>query len=185
MQVVWSLSQETGIPFLLHHEAEDDLLPELERMLVKYPQAKVIWCHGGRNRNPSTWKKFSEAGTMRDFLKKYPNLFFDLVQSKPGSTYQPTGYVDAIIYAPPRYIFLDKEWKRVLEDFPDRFVIGSDINTGRFGNYDRVMDSFRTLVFKDIKKDTAERLAFKNAWKLMTGEEWKDSVLGTGIEPVH
>ncbi|HBU05309.1 MAG TPA: amidohydrolase, partial [Nitrospiraceae bacterium] len=71
-------------------------------------------------------------------------------------------------------IALDPEWKKLFEEFPDRFVIGSDINTGRFDNYDRVMDTFRTIVFKDLTKAAAEKIAFKNAWKLMTGREWED-----------
>ena len=174
MQVVWSLSQETGIPFLLHHEAEDTLLPELERMLTKYPQSKVIWCHGGRNRNPNTWKRFSEAGAVREFLTKYPNLYFDLVQSKPGSQYPPTGYIEGIMYDPINWNYLRKDWKKVFEEFPDRLVIGSDINTGRFNQYDRVMDTFRSVVFKRLSPHVAERLAFKNAWKLMTGKEWEE-----------
>lgn len=175
MQVVFELSSETGMPFLLHHEAEDKLLPELERMLVKYPKAKVIWCHVGRNRNPVTWKQFTKADGVRDLIKKYPNLYFDLVQSRPGSKYHGTGYIEGIMYEISNWgTALDPEWKKLFEEFPDRFVIGSDINTGRFDNYDRVMDTFRFIVLKDLSKAAAEKIAFKNAWKLMTGKEWED-----------
>lgn len=62
----------------------------------------------------------------------------------------------------------------MIEEFPDRFVLGSDINTGRFDNYDRVFDTYRNIILKDVRKDVAEKIAFKNAWKLMTGEDWKD-----------
>jgi len=175
MQVVFQVSSETGIPFLLHHEAEDDLLPELERMLSKYPKAKVIWCHVGRNRNPAKWKTFRTADAVRELLKKYPNLYFDLVQSKPGSKYHGTGYVEGIMYdVSSSDVSLGTEWKKVFEEFPDHFVIGSDINTGRFDNYDRVMETFRTVVLKGVRKDVAEKIAFRNAWKLMSGEDWRD-----------
>jgi len=173
MQVVFGLSSETGIPFLLHHEAEDALLPELERMLVKYPQAKVIWCHVGRNRNPYTWKKFSEADGVRDFIKRYPNLYFDLVQSSPGSKYRGTGHVDAIMYDLIRGVSLDRKWKGLFEEFPERFVIGSDINRGRFPYYDQVISRFRMIVLADLKKEVARKIAFTNAWKFMTGKEWE------------
>jgi predicted TIM-barrel fold metal-dependent hydrolase len=175
MQIVFQLSAETGVPFLLHHEAEDELLPELERMLAKYPKAKVIWCHAGRNRNPDKWRTFRTPDALRALLKKYPNLYFDLVQSKPGSKYRVTGYVEGIMYDVSSLgVSLDAEWKRLFEEFPDRFVIGSDINTGRFDNYDRVMETFRTIVFKGLRKDAAEKMAFRNAWKLMSGEDWRD-----------
>ena len=153
MQVVFELSSETGIPFLLHHEAEDELLPELERMLAKYPKAKVIWCHVGRNRNPATWKKFRKPDAVKEFLSKYPNLYFDFLASKPGSKYHGTGYVEGIMYEISNWgIALDPEWKKVIEEFPDRFVLGSDINTGRFDNYDRVMDTYRNIIIKGMRK---------------------------------
>jgi predicted TIM-barrel fold metal-dependent hydrolase len=174
-EVVFRLSSETGIPFLLHHEAEDVLIPELERMLTRYPKAKLIWCHAGRNRNPETWKRFTDTDAIRGLLKTHPNLYFDLVQSKPGGRYHMTGYRDAIMYDPSRSGgMLEPEWKALFEDFPDRFVIGSDVNTGRFSEYDRVINTFRDIVFKVLRKGVAERIAFKNAWKLMTGKNWEE-----------
>jgi predicted TIM-barrel fold metal-dependent hydrolase len=175
MRVVFELSSETGIPFLLHHEAEDELLPELERMLVKYPKVKLIWCHIGRNRNPVTWKKFRKADAAREFLSKYPNLYFDFLASPPGSKYHGTGYIEGVMYKLSLWtVSLDPEWKKVIEEFPDRFVLGSDINTGRFDNYNRVMGTYRNIILKGVEKDVAEKIAFKNAWKLMTGEAWED-----------
>ncbi|MFZ3058186.1 MAG: amidohydrolase family protein [Candidatus Methanoperedens sp.] len=174
MQVVFLASSDTGIPFVLHHEAEDELLPELERMLVKYPEVKVIWAHAGRNRNPVTWAKFSRPDAVREFLNKYPNLYFDFLASKPGSRYQ-TGYVEGIMYdVTPSGASLNPEWKKLIEDFPDRFVLGSDVNSGRFGEYDRVMNTYRTIILQGVREDVAEKIAYKNAWKLMTGEDWKD-----------
>ena len=175
MQVVFEAASATGLPFLLHHEAEDVLLPELERMLTKYPKAKVIWCHVGRNRNNWTWKKFRTPDGARELLMKYPNLYFDLVQSKPGSRYRGTGAEEAIMYNVTILgVSLDPDWKKLLEEFPDRFVIGSDINTGRFDQYDRVMETFRDVVLVSLKKEVAEGIAFKNAWRLMTGITWQE-----------
>jgi predicted TIM-barrel fold metal-dependent hydrolase len=174
MQAVFKISEESGIPFLLHHEAEDSLLPELERMLTKYPKARMIWCHVGRNRNPGTWKKFRKADTIRGWLEKYQNLYFDLVQSPPGSKYRETGVVEGIMYDSFGNVSsLNFEWKRLFENFQDRFLIGSDVNTGRFEEYDRVMRTFRTVVFDSLKKGAAEKIAYQNAWKMMTGEDWK------------
>lgn len=173
-ELVFKASSDTGVPFLIHHEAEDAMLPELESMLTKYPKAKVVWCHFGRNRNPVTWSKFTTSDAARELLIKYPNLYFDIVQSQPGSKYQ-TGYVDAIMYDTTQSTpTLKPEWKKVIEDFPDRFVLGSDINGGRFGSYDQVMNIFRTVILPAMPKDIAEKIAYKNAWKLMTGEDWKD-----------
>jgi hypothetical protein len=171
MQVVFDLSSKTRIPFLLHHEAEDELLPELERMLASYTDARVIWCHVGWNRNPNTWKKFRTTDGARDFLTKYSNLYFDflqLQQSEPGPR--------AIMYdVDPRGSFsLNREWKKLVEEFPDRFMLSSDINASIFDRYDETIARYRKVLLKEVRKDVAERIAYKNAWKLMTGEDWVD-----------
>jgi predicted TIM-barrel fold metal-dependent hydrolase len=175
-QTIFRFSSETGIPFLLHHEAEDALLPELEQMLAKYPKAKVVWCHVGRNRNRATWKRFRDDSAVMEFLQKYPNLYFDIVQSKPGSEYPLTRQVEGILYNAPRNLpaSLDGDWKKLFEEFPDRFVIGTDVNTGRFSQYDRVITTFRDVILSKINPEAAARIAYKNAWKLMTGKEWKN-----------
>jgi predicted TIM-barrel fold metal-dependent hydrolase len=174
MKVVFELSKEKNIPFLLHHEAEDKLLPELELMLERYPEAKVIWCHVGRNRNPNTWKKFRKTEAVREFLKKYPNLYFNFLASPPGTIF--SGYVEGIMYKMSfKGVTLDPQWKKVIEEFPDRFVLGSDVAPLRFeGWYDRVFNDYRNIILQGVRKDVAEMIAYKNAWKLMTGEDWVD-----------
>ena len=169
-EVVFKASSDTGIPFLIHHEAEDAMLPELETMLAKYPKAKLIWCHFGRNRDPVTWTKFTTPDTARELLEKYPNLYFDLLQLPPGEKYQ-NGVVQTIMYDTTTSK-LKPEWKQVILDYPDRFVLGSDINGGRFGTYGEVMDVFRHNILPELPRDVAEKVAYKNAWKLMTGEDW-------------
>jgi hypothetical protein len=53
-------------------------------------------------------------------------------------------------------------------------VIGSDVNGGRWDNYDSVFQTFRGIVLSDLPRDVAEKIAFKNAWRLMTGQSWQD-----------
>ena len=171
-EIVFKASSDTGVPFLIHHEAEDAMLPELESMLAKYPKAKVVWCHFGRNRNYVTWSKFMTPDAPRALLNKYPNLYFDLLQLQPGEKYQ-NGYVQTIMYDDTTST-LKPEWKQVILDYPDLFVLGSDINGGRFGKYDQVMNTFRQTILPELPKDVAEKIAYKNAWKLMTGEDWKE-----------
>ena len=172
-QGVFQVAAETGIPLLLHHEAEDALLPELEKMLSRYPKADVIWCHVGRNRDPKTWTRLPTPEGVRQFLKKYPNLYFDIVQSGPGSVFPPTGAHEAILYetgnGSPR---LKEEWRHLFNVFSDRFVLGSDVNPGRWEGYDKVMSRFRAAVLSVLAPATAEKIAFQNAWRLMSGENW-------------
>jgi predicted TIM-barrel fold metal-dependent hydrolase len=176
-EVIFRASQETGLPFLLHHEAEDELLPELEDMLRRFPKAKVVWCHVGRNRDPSRWKQFPTPEGVREFISRYPNLYFDILQSGNMSRFPPNtsfgGVFDAVMYyqesGPAR---LRPEWLRLFNDFPERFVLGSDVNTGRWSNYDQVFDRFRNRILGVLSPAAAELIAYRNAWRLMTGDDW-------------
>lgn len=178
---VFTVAEETGLPMLLHHEAEDALLPELERMLERHPKARVIWCHVGRNRDRSTWTRISTPEGVREFLRKYPNLYFDLNQAKPGSRHRGTNQVDSVLFdSDPSKggdnqpdARLNAKWQELLEEFPERFVIGTDVNTGRFDSYSRVIETFRRLVLARLSRPAAEAIAYKNAWLLMSGQEWK------------
>lgn len=170
---VFKAAEESGTAFLLHHEAEDALLPELEKMLTLYPRANVVWCHVGRNRDPKTWKEFPSVEGVRKFIKKYPNLHFDIVQGGPKSVFPPTGAREAILYWDREPASLRPEWIQLFNEFPERFLIGSDINTGRWQNYDKLMQRFRVSVLGSVNSEAAEKIAFKNAWRLMSGEEWK------------
>lgn len=186
-EALFSLAEESGLPFLVHHEAEDALLPELERMLERHPRARVIWCHVGRNRDTATWTILPTPDGVRAFLRKYPNLFFDLNQAKPGGRHRGTNQVDSVLYDIDRSkggdqpdAKLNREWKRLLEEFPDRFLIGTDVNTGRFDGYDQVIQTFRRLILNRLDREAAERIAWKNAWRLMSGREWEE---GASVSP--
>jgi len=117
--------------------------------------------------NGESWERFNTASLQKDISGNSTINWISLDEENQriyiattfGAYYSELGNI---------------EWKKLFEEFPDRFVIGSDINTGRFDNYDRVMDTFRSIVLKDLSKATAEKIAFKNAWRFMTGKEWED-----------
>jgi len=177
-EAVFRLAEESGLPMLLHHEAEDALLPELERMLARHPRAKVIWCHVGRNRDRATWTVLPSPAGVRALLDKHPNLYFDLNQSSPGSRHRGTRQVDSVLYdidpskgGNQRDARLNDEWRALLEERSDRFVFGSDVNTGRWDKYERVVEHFRLLVLKRLSPEAGARIAYGNAWMLMGGPE--------------
>jgi hypothetical protein len=170
---VFKAAEATGLAFLLHHEAEDALLPEFEKMLSLYPKANVVWCHVGRNRDPQSWTQLPSPDGVRKFLQKYPNLHFDVLQSGSRSVFPPTGAYEAILYYGDDRATLRSEWVQLFNTFSDRFLIGSDINTGRWGNYDQVMYRLRTSILRVVSPEAGEKIAFKNAWRLMSGEDWQ------------
>jgi hypothetical protein len=46
-------------------------------------------------------------------------------------------------------VIINPEWKKVIEELPDRFVLGSDVIPLRAeGWYDRVFDDYRNIIIQ-------------------------------------
>jgi predicted TIM-barrel fold metal-dependent hydrolase len=61
---------------------------------------------------------------------------------------------------------LDPQWKKIILEFQDRLMIGSDtwVNS-QWDNYSAIMDSNRQWLSK-LPREVAEKIAYKNAEKL-------------------
>jgi hypothetical protein len=66
---------------------------------------------------------------------------------------------------------LRPEWQKLLESHPDRFTIGSDIAPDRPDDFPKKMAQSRKLLASLIQ-ETAVRIAFQNAWRLLTRQAW-------------
>ena len=85
-----------------------------ERLLAHNPKAKILWSHvgGGDNTGHRT------AALTARLLKTYPNLYISFKISHRDSLAE-TRPVE-------RGLGLKAEWLKVMREFPDRFIIGSD-----------------------------------------------------------
>lgn len=102
-------------------------LAAMEKLLAHNRKAKIVWAHLG-----SHPMGFLPPKLALELLGRHPNLFFS-IRPSPGNKND--------------YILIngsvDKKWIAVLQEFPDRFVIGTDsfiISPNFTGN-----DALRTL----------------------------------------
>mgnify|MGYP003328489684 FL=1 len=173
---LFALSSETGIPFLIHNEPEDDRLDVLAEMLAKYPNAKVIQAHFGQIRYPNREKIFS-AEYVRNLLTKYPNLYFDISVGEPGRIYECQGQrlLDTVIWESATFGQRDRikpEYLSIFNDFSDRFVSGMDYGGGGppltlF--WETRVKNIR-LILRDLPEKVQHKIAYQNAWRLLTGK---------------
>jgi predicted TIM-barrel fold metal-dependent hydrolase len=127
------IASEHGVPIALHMEAVPRAMPfpaglqappgkallqanvdALERLLGHNPRARIIWAHAG-------WDNTGHRtpALCRRLLRAHPNLYMDLKvdPARPGkNTPLPDGPAAAI----------DPEWLQLFQEFPDRFVVGTD-----------------------------------------------------------
>lgn len=161
MHQIARLAAKYHVPVSFHAEAEPEVAAAVTRLLESESGTTFIWAHNcGR----------SSADAIRTLLTRYPNLVCDLAaMAAPGKT----GYGT---YWPKRtpWIHLIEdgrgnlypEMARLFDDFPDRFMIGTDAaHTPALNNYLSRIARFRKLL-SQLKPETARKLAYENAEQL-------------------
>jgi hypothetical protein len=119
--------------FLQAHSDAD----AVERLFKQDGGARVLWAHAG----------FASAATVRELMRRHKGLWADLaLRSEVG----PDGRVD-------------RQWRALFLEFPDRFMVGTDTwAPGRWNDVVGHAASARTWL-ADLPADLAERIAWKNA----------------------
>lgn len=132
------LAQAKDLAVLAH---VDDSAIDL--LMAHAPDARLIWAHTGIGGAP--------AERVRALLKKYPKLMGEL-SYRPGLTESGGG--------------LSAEWKALLSDHSDRFLVGSDtwINA-RWAGYEGLMSDARRWL-ADLPEPAAKRIAWENGARL-------------------
>ncbi|MBA1204519.1 amidohydrolase family protein [Pseudomonas capeferrum] len=138
---VYHLAAERDLPVLIHsnitskRERNPLYLAEIEEPLRDHPHTRFIWAHAG------TSMEIHRHQTQMDFLPPivtrllddYPNLYIDL----SWSVLEPYLLDEKKV---PR-----KAWLELVERFPDRFMLGSDV-VGRFDNLGKEMHGFEPFL---------------------------------------
>ena len=156
LALVYELAARHDLPVLVHsnitskRERNPLYLAEIEQPLAKHPGTRFIWAHAGASmeiHRHQTQMRFLLPVVTR-LLEKYPNLFIDLSWSmREPYLLDETGK--------PR-----KDWVELVERFPDRFMLGSDV-VGRFGSLGEQMHGF--VPFLDaLPPDVAQKVARDN-----------------------
>jgi predicted TIM-barrel fold metal-dependent hydrolase len=60
---------------------------------------------------------------------------------------------------------LDNDWKELIEDMPGRVMVGTDTKTET--HYDEGIDNIRNGLLANLSQETAEKVAYKNAQRLL------------------
>lgn len=118
----------------LHAHSDSDAV---ERLFRQDPDALVLWAHSG----------FDRPDAVRAMLAKHKNLWADLAfRSEHGRDGK-----------------VDPEWRKVFEEFPDRFMVGTDTFTPERWYYIVEHANWSRAWLADLPRDLAERIAYKNA----------------------
>ena len=113
----------------------------VERLFRHDPSARILWAHAG----------FEPVAKVREMMRKYKTLWADLsFRSEVASGDR-----------------LSAEWRALLLEFPDRFMVGTDTYTP--GRWQHVVENARwaRAWLAELPPDVAERIAFRNGESLL------------------
>mgnify|MGYP001385150032 CR=1 FL=1 len=124
---------------MLHAHSDADAV---ERLFHQDPSAEILWAHAG----------YEDPPRIREMLKRHRALWVEL--SSRGEI-APDGR-------------LTDEWRILLLEFPDRFMVGTD--THRPERWSIIRSHAETVRrwLADLPTDMAERIAYKNGDVVLT-----------------
>ena len=167
-QRVFAISEKSGLPFQIHYEIEDALLPALEKMLKRHPLAKVIWCHVAQIRFIERAPGYSSS-YVEGLIKRFPNLYFDTAFGGPDSVYPVNNQRHARVWDDNGD--LKAEWRDLIAGYPERFLSALDLGGDRMWRIDEWDRNHRNFL-KRLPIEAQHRVAYRSAWKLLFGEEF-------------
>ncbi|MEK6959182.1 MAG: aryl-sulfate sulfotransferase [archaeon] len=140
---------DTPIDIHLDIESGENGIAGLEKLLDHNTNAKIIWSHLAWSRTNFT---SAAAEQMRTLLEKHPNLYSSIkIQSD-------VAFLDSSDNIEP-------EWMQLFKDYPDRFMIGSDIKPAQrsqdwmfVANHRDFLAQLPSNILKPIERENAIRL---------------------------
>lgn len=162
MQRLSQIAARFDVPIVLHMEGAPRLVEDFARLLRENPRVRYVWAHNcGR----------SKAPVIRSMLENHPNLSCDLgSMTNVGKTGYGIGWPRMEEYTAliEKNGVLFPEMREVYEAFPDRFMLGMDVNHApgmNPENYGQRAQRFRELLTQ-LKPQTAVTVAEGNAIRI-------------------
>lgn len=164
MDSVYKYAGDNNLPIWIHSDIGDPIsnkptfLYEMEEAIKNNPKTKMVWCHIGDTREVDIK---GLADTTKRLLNDYDNLYYDI-----------SWVVYEQIIVPDSTGIPSQEWIDVFEQFPDRFMVGSD-KIGDFSKYEETIRKYDVL-FNALPKEVAQKLAYDNLFELLKKKPKKD-----------
>jgi hypothetical protein len=150
MQRLWSMSAEHGVPVSVHMDGSPESVASMERLIASDRSGTWLWAHCGH---------YAEPPLVRRLLEAHPTLFCELSYRSSISPSRTAVPLDEAGVLRP-------EWLELLEDFPDRFVLGTDLSAPSHAEYTRHI-SFWRAILGQLSPETAELIGHANAERLV------------------
>jgi hypothetical protein len=148
LKALLDLAAKYKRPMNVHAQWDSDTAEEIERLAASNRGGRLVLSHCGST---------ASAADIRAVFERNPNLSCDLsFRSEPQLRGPMLGYT---VYTRGD---LRPEWKKLIEDYPDRFMAGID-DVQSWNEYEEIVRNIRSGLLANLSPATAEKVAYKNA----------------------
>lgn len=131
----------------IHYDKNYRIVDQIITMALRYPKSLTIVAHCMPKGTPDDMRKIFESA---------PNVMCEI----SGGTY---------IHGVPRIVTsggINSHWLQMIEDYPDRVMMGTDSCCGLMGRYNEIVQIMRSRALAAMKPETLEKVAYKNALRV-------------------
>ncbi len=168
------IAAQHNVPIDLHMEAIPETMPlpaglksppnppqlraniaAFERFLLHNPRAKVVWAHAGTTDNTG----YRTPDLCRRLLAAHSNLYMEIKMDPLNPGKNP----------PMEAGKIKPEWLKLFQDFPDRFMIGSDQFYPQAGSGQQRWQAV-VLLFNQLPVDLRRKIGTENVLRVYFGK---------------
>lgn len=131
----------------IHYDKNSRTVNEIIAMAQRYPKSLTVVAHCMPKGTPDDMRKIFAA---------VPNVVCEI----SGGTH---------IHGVPRIVTqsgINSGWLQMIEEYPDRVMMGTDPCCGLMGRYNEIVQVMRSRALAAMKPETLEKVAYKNALRI-------------------
>lgn len=164
MFIMSDIAAKYDVPIDIHMEASPKDVARLEKLLYHNNQTKIIWDHAGWQKTPAglEYPDYVTPELWRKLFDQHPNLYTS-IKIRPDSPGMDPSHIN--IFDSDNRIRAD--WMQLFRDYPDRFLIGSDIKPGQgipSDGFEFILDHRNLL--KQLSSEIERKFERENAIKI-------------------
>jgi predicted TIM-barrel fold metal-dependent hydrolase len=138
----------------IHSQLDDDFVGDVLRLTADYPRVLTVLSH---------CLPLSRPSDLENLFNQRPNLVCEL--SAQGYVHNKLAGIKRLPRVHTENGIKDR-WKRLIEKFPDRVMVGTDACCGWFSSYSDMVKEIRNNLLPSLEPEVMEKVAYKNAVRL-------------------
>lgn len=153
MRQIYSIANKSGGFVQIHAQMDSNFEKDILNLSADFPNTTTVLSH---------CLSTDDADDLRILFKQRSNIVCELSSGGPMHRQLSLGYKPSM-----GYVFssteLKKDWRKLIEEYPNQVMIGSDNCCGLENQYDELIVELRGGVLHNLPPDLMEKVAYKNA----------------------